>query len=308
MNAVYFGQLVRAMRKERSYVDENGRKKSWTQEMLAQHTLPGRAFSNAATRGLTTRQIRDIEDGTVRVLRPSIHIEPLARAFHLSEAQKIEFYAAAGFIYLAAATDNTATTFDPAVMTTFLRQLPYPVGVFTPLGDILAFNAYFRAVYGYSTEALRALREDDIGANILRVYFEPIFHPKTVFGGARKWREQAERSVRAFRVLSLRYMTTKRYHQIVNYMQGFPEFVGFWELCEGDVLDEHNLMVSPFVQIYHPQWGELTFMKFNIPPLYLGHNLVIFGHFPIAESEPRYQTFKVSVRLNDVDTFSPSAA
>lgn len=300
MNAGYFGQLVRAMRLERSYVDDDGRKRAWTRERLADHTLPGRASSKNTSRGLTERQIRDVEDGLVQLLRPTTHLEPLARAFQLSEAQKIEFYAAAGYIYLA---DDMTTTFDSAVTTSLLSQLAYPVGIFTPLGDILAFNAYFREIYSYSQEAMQALTEDEIGANILRVYFEPVFRPQTVFGGARKWREQAERSVRAFRVLSLRYMITERYQKIVEYMWQYPEFVGFWELCEGDILDEHNLMVYPVVQIQHPQYGAMTFMKFNIHPAYLGHNLVIFGHFPISVSEPLYQAFKPSVLINDVETF-----
>ncbi len=284
-----FGRLVQSFRDERRMA---GNGHHWTREYLAQQTT-------ANGHHLSVHQIRDIEKGNVALLRPELHIEPLATAFGLQGAAKAEFYAAAGYI-----CQDDELPLDQGIIEQFLTQLAYPIAVFTPLGDIIAFNSYYAELYGYTGEALDALRyAEGIHANILRVYFEPVFRPLEVFCGKHKWREQAERGVRAFRVLSIRYVATRRYRQILEYMKSCLQFVRIWEICNNFEREGENLLVNPNVTLKHPDFPEMSFMKLHMPQPYLGSNNIVFGHLPICGSELVFQQFRETITDNRVYFF-----
>ena len=133
-----YGSLVKTLRAEkRSFFDEEGRRKPWTQAHLIEQIE--RRNERAS---LSIKQLGDIERGDVVFLSPDRHIEPLAKAFGLNELEKTEFYAAANYIY--SPKDVGGEQQSKAIIRMLLGQHQYPAFVLTPLLDLVAFNTYYR--------------------------------------------------------------------------------------------------------------------------------------------------------------------
>ena len=296
MENTKFGTLVKILRRERRYINHKNQNRALSREELA------KLIKDNGGSELTASQIRHIEEGNVVLLKPEAHVEPLANGLELSDAAKVGFYAEAGFVYEEGNIEPNRDQIEY-----FLTQLDYPVAVFSPLGDIIAFNTYYAEIYGYTGDTMAFLRQGKIGANILRVYFEPEFRPKEVFCGEVKWRQQAEWSVRAFRVLSLRHRVRERnrYSEILKYMMSLKnsEFKIIWEISIDYERQDTDLLVDPVVSLKHSTFGEISFMKLSIPQPYLGYNLIIFGHFPTHHSQNAYQRFHKTIQRNEVHWF-----
>src|SRR5690349_20036912 len=145
MKSLSFGQFVRALRERRSY-DRQGHERKWSQEELAKHVV----WKDEPGLKTKKRRIASMEQDKVVNLKP--HLEPLARAFGLSEAEKTEFYTLAGYIY----TKPASMTMDKSVevLKSLFRDLDYPASARTPLWDFIAFNAYHYSVWNFTDEQI----------------------------------------------------------------------------------------------------------------------------------------------------------
>jgi transcriptional regulator with XRE-family HTH domain len=289
MGNIEFGELVRALRVHRMIDGPDG-PCPWSRETLAAKT------------GLTVRQIQRTEKGEVVNLRP--YLDPLAEAFGLTEAQKIEFYADAGYVYRVEATP------DREQIRALFQGVQYPASARTPLWDFIAFNSYHYALWGYTTEKMQRLDGGDFGPNLLRVLFDPVFEHKLYIGGEARWEADVQRSVQAFRFQSICYVDTNRYHQITEELQKYhPAFYFYhqWHPPQDESLDNQERgdwePVNPIAKVHHPKFGKMEFLSLRTPKKYLGSQVDISIYVPLASSEESYQLLRESIDVNEVYEF-----
>lgn len=277
-----FGKLVKSLRKQRTYFDENQYPRQWSQQKLS------------AESGLSVRQIARIEQGTVVDLKE--HLEKLAAAFGLTETEKIAFYAEAGYVYSIEQKGGRQES-----LRVLLEQLPYPATVRNPLWDFVAMNAYHWMLRGFNQEALRELDEGDLGPNLLRVLFDPYFQQASTAVNEKNIRVEA---VWAFRAASFRYVRTKRYRFLINELKRYPEFERAWRLSESlpDYGSENAERRQPVSRIDLPRFGEMELLSLRLPQRYFGE-IEVAVYVPLASSEQQYQTFRDSVAQNSVTFF-----
>jgi hypothetical protein len=174
--------------------------------------------------------------------------------------------------------------------------LPYPIAVYSPTADIVAFNGFFKLLYGLDVTdpKLTRLNSGLLGPNILRLYFDETYKLQEYFGGYERWRNHVKRNIKAFQVISKAHTHTDRYiHVVTTLAQLYPEFIQIWDEIEREKQQEDGIPVSPFVTIFHPLLGgkPLRFAKFELPQNYLATSLHFFGHFPDAETLGDYFQF-----------------
>jgi transcriptional regulator with XRE-family HTH domain len=280
-----FGVFIRELRRQRTFFDAENSLRQWTQTELGHRA------------NLSPRQIAKIEQGDVADLRP--YLDPLAEAFDLSESEKAEFYAIAGYLY----SRPEALDLEPDLEALF-RQIPFPASARTVLNDFVAFNAYHYVLFGYSPETIAMLHEGELGPNLMRVVFEPRFEYKRYVGGESKWRDDVLSIIQRFRALAFRYVLTDRYKTILREMKHFSAFNKLWDLSAYSVpdLDDDLHRPRPFFTIYHPQFGELQFLSFrrHVNPT---TDLVLF--MPNSASVDAFQRFRESIHQDTLYRFPP---
>ena len=261
----------------------------WTQDELAHETSDR----------LDAKQIGRIERGEV-ILDPAMHLETLSQAFRLTELQKVEFYAAAGFLYRPVEKTDYQKLIDK-----LLGQHSFPSLLTTPLADIVAFNAYYQALYGHTLEHIAAMRERPLGPNVLRIFLDDIFERKRYRGGLAHWQEALKRSIYLFKISSLRYVTSKRYLQIVDELRRLyqPEFDYFWRLTEKEITGPHEAVIDPTIRIYHPEFGVMSFMVLRIPQDFIGQQVFCSVFLPLNHDQSRYDQLQQRIHENTITVF-----
>lgn len=279
-----FGGLVRHLRQG---YERTGQ--VWTQKKLA---LESGGLLDA-------KQIGRIERGEV-ILDPVLHLEALAKAFRLTELQKVEFYAAAGFLYRPVEKTDYHKLIDK-----LLGEHCFPSLLTTPLADIVAFNAYYQALYGHTPAHIAAMREGPLGPNILRLFLDDTFERKVYRGGLEGWREAAKRSMYLFKISSLRYAASRRYQQIVNELHRLyqPEFDYFWRLTEMQIAGPHEAMIDPTIKIHHPELGVLSFMVLRIPQDFIGQQVFCSVFLPLNPDQHSYEQLLRQIPENHLTVF-----
>ena len=292
-----FGSLVKTLRAERSFFDEAGRRKPWTQEHLIEQIKRKNDHGY-----LSMKQLGDIERGDVVNLSPDRHIAPLANALGLNELERIEFYAAANYIYEP--EDNKQEEDGQETIRALLGEHQYPAYVLTPLLDVVAFNGYYRQVHGYTDEQIKEMHRRKEGINQVQIFFDPLFDRKTYRGGLEAWRKATIRLLRIFRLLSFRYMHTRRYIQIRQDLENnYDEFNRLWNMSSWESDTSINMPVEPRITTFHPDFGTTTFITLRFPQSYLGQDIHYGFHLPVKSSEETYSRIVDSVAGNDITFF-----
>lgn len=288
LNAVEFGRYVTKLR--RSQMPPEGS----NQEMLGWT----RAYLGELAGGLTEKQIYDIETGKSGLRNLSSYldkVERLGKAFHLSEHEKVAFYAKAGFVYK---TDSPIL--DEAFLKHLLVQTTFPVIARTKLWDIVAFNTYYMTVFGYTDKVVNQLRTEDLGTNLLRLLFKPA---PTAYSYLNRpfWREQ---TVWSFKLNSFPYIHTERYNLIVDTMKRTNPFKHYWDSADPSASeqDEQKYLTTT---IKHEEFGQIALFSLRIPSIYLPEFLIISLYVPTIESEGNYAKLRETVRHNEVAFFDP---
>ena len=279
-----FGKLIKHLRQSRERMAQ-----VWTQEELALET--GGI--------LDAKQIGRIERGEV-ILDPMLHLDGLARAFRLTELQKAEFYAAAGFLY-----HPTEKTDYHSLIDKLLGQHCFPSLLTTPLSDIVAFNAYYQTVYGHTQAHIDAMRTGPLGSNALRLFFDDTFDRKAYRGGLEGWHEAVKRSIYLFKISSLRYLASRRYQQIMSELNRLyqPEFDYFWRLTEIEIGGPHKAMIDPTIKIHHPVLGVMSFIILRIPQDFIGQQVFCSVFLPLNHDQHKYDQLMQQVTENHLTVF-----
>lgn len=296
MSAKAFGELVRALREDRWFYDDQGRRLIWTRRELARRTQTISAGSGVYA--LTEHNVRDIESGNVALLRPDRHIEPLAHALELTEHQKVEFYAVAGYVYSIASecvSDNQVER--------LLQWHTFPATAFDSFGDILGFNHYLYLLYGHSPQSIELLNDGSMGPNLLVAYFDPIFNSRVYLGGSDNWEAQILRHLLAFRTRVFRCRATWRYRDILRGVRHYPEFQRLWNIAENQEHGRADFAVNPVVRVYHPHFGEMEFLMVHVPPSYVGQDVIVSIHIPTHASQQNYARLQACVSENRIYRF-----
>lgn len=279
-----FGRLVRHLRERHERMGQ-----AWTQQQLALET----------DGALDVKQIGRIERGEV-ILDSKLHLEVLSEALRLTELQKVEFYAAGGFLYRPGEKTDYRQLIDK-----LLGQHCFPSLLTTPLADIVAFNAYYQVLYGHTPAHIHAMRTGSLGANTLRIFLDDTFERKVYRGGLEGWQKALKRSVYLFKISSLRYVTTERYHQIVNGLRKLyqPEFDYFWRLAEIGMSGPHETVIDPTIKIHHPEFGAMSFMVLRIPQDFIGQQAFCSVFLPLNHDQPNYDRLIRTVSENHLTVF-----
>jgi hypothetical protein len=279
-----FGHLVKHLRQGHEKMGQ-----VWTQQELARETNDL----------LDAKQIGRIERGEV-ILDPTLHLETLSQAFRLTELQKVEFYAAAGFLYRPVGKTDYHKLIDK-----LLGQHCFPSLLTTPLADIVAFNAYYQALYGHTHEHIAIMREHPLGPNVLRIFLDDVFERKQYRGGLEHWQEALKRSMYLFKISSLRYVASKRYWQIVDELrQSYqPEFDYFWRLTEREITGPHETVIDPTIRVYHPEFGVMSFMVLRIPQDFIGQQVFCSVFLPLNRDQDRYDQLRQQTQENAITVF-----
>ncbi len=291
MSNEVFGRLVRVLRNQRHIVDEKtGLSREWTQEELARKTE-----GEGKTKFLTAKQIGDIERGRVSLLKPDIYIEPLARAFELTETEKREFYAVAGYVYRPHKPQIAGEK-----IRWLLEQSTFPGFAITPLWDYVADNKFAYTLYCQTDERIRIFNDGELGPNLLKILFDKRFDRKTLLGGEENWLNAVAMSVKAFRISSLRYAVTTRYQQIIKGMMQYKEFRTLWNTPSAAIGEEDVFLIEPTATVFHPEFGRMQFLTLLFPLEYIDQEVYVFTYVPQRESEANYQKLRETVGLNSV--------
>ena len=285
MNRQAFGDLVRSMRCQRLYTDETNDFRQWSRAYLARIS------------GLSERQIRRVETGEVINLYPLL--ENLADAFGITDLERIEFYAQAGYTYAPEPTIPNLSQLEQ-----LLRQIDYPAYIRTPLWDFLAFNQFSAKLWGYDNPATLALfAENPLRANMLRTIFDPRFEHKAYKGGEANWYQDAQRSILGFRTNSFQHGHTERYHELLKGLKALPEFERHWLLSER-MPNDIFAPSSPTLAVFHPLYGKMEFMSTRIPARYIGGDIEATIYVPLSASQNRYQQLQQDVTNNVIHRFT----
>lgn len=286
-----FGKLVKQLREEKSTYDDNGGWNAWTQEELAKRTTDPNTGAN-----LSKSKVADIEQGKVAHLDPDIHVEPLARALGVPEAEKPDFYFVAGLAYSPRLTE---WEIDEEVIRALLQQLNYPANIRTPLWDFIAFNHYNYTLYGYSQPILDKIDGDEFGPNLLRILFDPKLQSSSLASSPRQWKKDRLRDLRAFRASSYRYQFTPRYKQIMREVSKLhPGFSDLWKAARFFYEAEPVFSIRPTTTIFHRDFKEMTFLSLRIPQGYVEKDLFVSVYVPLTDSLENYQKFAQSIPEN----------
>ncbi len=261
MGNTEFGKFVRQLREHRMTYWH-----SWSRKFLADKS------------DLDEKQIGRIENGEVADLKR--FLEPLAKALDLSELQKAEFYARAGYSYQLKFKQA-----DLDFIVSLLGQIDLPASARTPLWDFVAFNEYHRVMWGYTDEAINILRDGELGSNLLRVYFdEEIRKHQSVV----RTSNELIRALSIFRTVSFPYVTSTRYEQIVRcMMETYPTFGQLWREIEqhpNSNIEGYDILNRlPTNKVEHKDYGEVEFMALRVPQRYVGEGVDISVYVPLSD-------------------------
>lgn len=282
-----FGRFVRTLRKRERI----------TQEELAQQ-LNDLVESDESEGEINKDHISRIERGAIGIIALQKYIEVLAQCLHLTEAEKSVFYAKANIIYKSPDEEELGQATRKNIIRTEIERIfthiRYPCFARTRLWDILAFNSYLCEIFGYDAATRERLQQAPLKSNLLRILFDKQFNNATYVGGEVKWRENAMRSLRAFRRESFRFVGTPRYKEIMDGMNKNRQFRAYWELSMDDGDTPSNKVARPEAQIYH-SIGIIKFWSLRTAPKFLGDDIDISVYIPQDATEDIYRNLQDSI-------------
>lgn len=281
-----FGRFVRTLRKRERV----------TQEELATQVNDILQYEDDETE-INKDHISRIERGAIGIIALQKYIEVLAQCLHLSEAEKAVFYAKANIIYKSPEKETLSLINHKNIIRTEIERIftniRYPCFARTRLWDILAFNSYLCEVFGYDEATREQLQKPPLKSNLLKILFDKQFKNAQYVGGEVKWRENAMRSLKAFRRESFRFVGTPRYKEIMDGMNKNRQFRAYWELSMDDDTPSTKI-ARPEAQVYHPI-GIIKFWSLRTAPKFLGNNIDISVYIPQDATEDIYQDLQDSI-------------
>lgn len=291
MGRAEFGQLVRTLREQRTFFNQNQRERPWTQAELARQAK------------LTRKEIARVEQG--KVINLQRYLEPLAKALALSQTDKNEFYALAGYVYQDRLNIGWAEAADR--IKSLFERLEYPASARTRLWDFVAFNSSHYSLWGYTPEKMDILNneKDLLGPNLLRIIFDARFehHKYKSLTPSEGWGHDFEQVLQTFRSSSLPYINTQRYRQIITGMQNYRSFTRSWALTQPLPEQNENPSISPIITVTHPKFQKIEFLSLRVPFKYLGCDLDISIYVPLSSSWNEYKLLRKSFKENQVYRF-----
>lgn len=195
--------------------------------------------------------------------------------------------------------------FDTDDIRNLLKKFLHPVAVYTPLGDMVAINSYYREAIGFSDKHIKLLREGELRSQVLRVYLDPEFGMRELLGET-QWQLQTESAMYMMNLLSTKYVLTSRYKQIMGNLKKYPEFEELWQKSTAGSTARNGQRAgyrNPIITFQHPKYGAISLLKLTIPPSFVGGDAVVFGHMPSYDTYSNYLRLQAAISDNRVDFF-----
>lgn len=263
MNLKDFGMFLKNYRDKR-----DNKFVRWRQEDLAERS------------GISVRTISRIEQGKAEKILG--FLPSIARAFNFNEIQKGEFYARAGYYYRPQLRQESRIAVER-----ILSDFTLPASAKNPVWDFIGFNEYHRLLWGYSHENIALLdSDDDIGANLLRVFFDERFYSSQ--SQEPEVKEALHRAVMIFRTDAFPYSMTERYQQLIAAMMvTYPKFEQVWNDLEHMRAETSNSMLfsDPHSMLTHPTYGLIAKIGLVLPRRYTGYGIDFSVHVPVETPE-----------------------
>ena len=211
MEHATFGKVVAALRKEQINFHSGQR---WSQQDLADES------------GLTLRIVGKVERGEQARLDDEM-LRGLARAFNLTSLERQEFFAMASEVSDRRIARRDLCSEDVlAEVWELLDDLCTPAFLTDPFFDIVGVNRALLSLHGISLEELQAFKNTPVGVNNLGLVFSSSTSLKQALGHG--WESIAHANVQQWRVSTLRYRHTDRFHEIFAALSTFADFRWMW--------------------------------------------------------------------------------
>ena len=283
-----FGKFVRTLRKRERITQEE--LATWLNE--TGHDENGELINKD--------HISRIERGKIGIVALEKYIDALAQCLRLTEPEKVVFFAKANIIYTGAGSEKEDIKQTERIkvirheIERIFTHIRYPCFARTRLWDILAFNSYLCEIFGYDETKRKILQKPPLKSNLLRILFDEQFENADYVGGDVKWRENAMRSLKAFRRESFRFVGTPRYEEIMHEMNKNRRFRAYWELSMDDETPAARV-ARPEAQIYNPA-GIIKFWSLRTAPKFLGDDIDISIYVPLDTKQEIYQKVQSSIQ------------
>lgn len=282
-----FGKFVRTLRKRERITQEE--LAEWLSELVG---------GDENGKAINKDHVSRIERGAIGIIALQKYINALAECLRLTEPEKVVFFAKANIIYREPEKKELKRADRKNVIRHEIERIfthvDYPCFARTRLWDILAFNSYLCAVFGYDEKMRKMLQKPPLKSNLLRILFDEQFNNADYVGGEVKWRENVMRSLKAFRRESFRFVGTPRYEEIMNEMNKNRRFRAYWELSMEDETPSSKV-ARPEAQIYNPV-GIINFWSLRTAPKFLGDDIDISIYVPVDTKQEIYQKVQLSIQ------------
>jgi len=257
-----FGQIVTALRKQQI---DFARAYSWSRHRLADET------------GLTVRIVGKIERGEQARLDGEI-LEGLAQAFHLTSFKRRESFAMAGEVADAGLVRQALGIKEVfAQVWSLLETICAPAFLMDPFADIIGVNRALFAFHDLNLSQLKTARATAAGANNIVFLLAPDGRLRQVLG--RGWRPIALANVQQCRAMTMRYLHTSRFRQILIALASYPDFLGLWEDSHEDGYDDCSRLRS--YSCLHGAHGPVAYTVFT------NRGLSAFGELYLSTYVPQ---------------------
>ena len=211
MERATFGEVVAALRKEQIHFLKG---QTWSQQDLAIES------------GLTMRIVGKIERGEQARLNDEM-LRGLARAFNLTSLERREFFAMASEVSDRNIARRDLRSEDVlAEVWGLLEDLCTPAFLTDPLFDIVGVNRALLSFHGVSLVELQAFKNTPVGANVLGLVFSSGTSLRQML--RHEWESIAHANVQQWRMSTLRYRHTDRFHQLFAALSTFADFRLMW--------------------------------------------------------------------------------
>lgn len=222
----------------------------------------------------------------------------LADAFCLSEIERYEFWAIAGYVYLPPPREP-----DLKRLRDDLSVISNPAAVRTPLWDFVFMTPAHRELWNVTDEVLDLLSQHPAGKNLLALKFDPKFARFNTRDLNEYWKIE---TIWAFRFSTQRYLLTKRYRDLMEIMMEIKPFEVAWrasELYTPEEIFEAKASRKPKYELKHIIAHYLAVTSHRWKDMLNPSELIVSVYSPYAESQRAFQKILESKRFRDIIEF-----
>ncbi len=239
-----FGRIVKSLRED---LRDPHTGKPWSQQHLADAI------------GKSRRIIGRIEKGEQIKLEDDLLA--LSDALNLHAFMRREFLAAAVDIDEEWCIDDCDQEAEQAFQHAWsiLESVHLPAYLFDPVYDLIGINNTMMRFHGLTLEALDAMKQTKVGANVLALLYQR--NSQLQYSMGKRWQDIARSNVQQFLFTSLPVCHTKRFQVLLPALKQLPDFpFDYWKQREAP--EPFYSQLRPF-EYHHALYGRVNYTVAN---------------------------------------------